>query len=125
MFEEMQINEGSLLHAIVDINQPGEQSDLGTYRDGPITGRITRSEGRLPVGTLLKGWLWTGPGIYEDDDEAVIGRYTVAQYADGREVPVCIALGGPDGRVPKVEGSTAEAVRLPRDLPVNAVKRWP
>jgi serine/threonine-protein kinase len=125
MFEELQLEEGSLLKAIVDINQPGEQSDLGTYRDGPITGRITRTEGRLPVGTLLKGWLWTGPGIYERKREAVLARYTSAELPDGREVPVCIVLGGLDGRVPKVKGSTAEAVLLPRALPADPVRSWP
>jgi serine/threonine-protein kinase len=128
MREELRITEGSPLRAIVDVNQPGDQSEVGTYRDGPLTGIITHGEGGLPEGTLLWGQLWTGPGIYEDrrpPAEAVIARYTRARLPDGREVPVCIVLGGPDGRVPKVEGSTAEAVLLPRELPANAVWTWP
>jgi serine/threonine-protein kinase len=125
MLEELKLTEGSPLRAIVDVQQPGDQSELGTYRDGALTGRVTYGEGGLLEGTLLRGQLWTGPGIYEDKDEAVIARYTSAKLPDGREVPVCIVLGGPDGRVPKVEGSTAEAVKLPRELPANAVRRWP
>jgi serine/threonine-protein kinase len=128
MFEELKLTEGSPLRAIVDVQQPGDQSELGTYRDGPLTGRVTRGEGGLPEGTVLRGKLWTGPGIYEDSippAESVIARYTSAKLPDGREVPVCIVLGGPDGRVPKAEGSSAEAVSLPRELPANAVRRWP
>jgi serine/threonine-protein kinase len=128
MFEELQLTEGSPLRVVVDAEQPGDQSQLGTYREGSLAGRVTRGEGGLPTGTLLQGTLWTAPGILEDSippAEAVIARYTTAKLPDGRELPVCIVLGGPDGRVPKVEGSTSEAVRLPRELPANAVRRWP
>jgi serine/threonine-protein kinase len=125
MFDELKVTPGSLLRAIVDIHQPGDQSQLGTYQDGAIEGRITRGEGGLPEGTLLRGQLWTGPGIFEYDREAVIARYTEARLPDGRTVPVCIVLGGPDGRVPKARGSKPGAVQLPRELPANAVELWP
>jgi serine/threonine-protein kinase len=128
MFEELQLTEGSPLRALVDVNQPGEMSQRGTYREGPVTGLITYGEGGLPEGTLLQGRLWTGPGIYTDSrppKEAVIARYTSARLPDGRVVPVCIVLGGPDGRVPKSKGSTAEAVLLGRELPASPVRIWP
>jgi serine/threonine-protein kinase len=125
MFEELKVTPGSRLRAIVDIKQPGDQSQLGTYQDGAVEGRLTRGEGALPEGTVLRGHLWTGPGIYEYDDEAVIARYTEARLPTGRILPVCIVLGGPDGRVPKAPGSNPSAVQLPRELPANAVWRWP
>lgn len=125
MFEELQLTEVSRLRVVVDIEQPGTTADVGIYRDGPVTGRVSRGAGGLPAGTILRGRLWTGPGIFEDADEAIIGRYTSAWLPDGRELPVCIVLGGLDGRVPKGEGSTPGAVLLSRDLPANAVKIMP
>ncbi|WP_257461531.1 hypothetical protein [Archangium lipolyticum] len=88
-----------------------------------------KGDGNLPVGTLLHGRLWSGPGIYElEGDEkvpAVLGRYTLAVLPDGRKYPVCIVLGETDGRVAKVEGSKPGAAVLARELPVSPVWRWP
>ncbi len=125
MFEELEFSAGSHLKAVIDINQLGDQSVLGVYKDGPIVGRITRGEGLLVEGTLLYGTLWTGPGIYQFDREAVMGRYNRAVLPDGREYPVCIVLGSQDGRVPKWYDAKPGAVELPRELPVSAVWRWP
>ncbi|RKH42377.1 serine/threonine protein kinase [Corallococcus sicarius] len=125
MFQQLSLRKD--LNAVIDINQPGDQSQLGTYQDGPIVGRIVGyswSDPALPDGTLLYGRMWTGPGIYEGDDEAVIARYTEARLPDGRTYPVCIVLGGPEGRVRKLPGSKAGATVLPRELPVSAVWRW-
>jgi serine/threonine-protein kinase len=129
MFQELKIRTGSDLQAVVDINQPGDFSEEGVYQDGPIIGRVTRGEGNLLEGTLLHGRLWTGPGIYDREArverEAVLGRYTQAVLPDGRKYPVCIVLGGKDGRVPKGAGSEPGAARLGRALPVSPVRRWP
>jgi serine/threonine-protein kinase len=129
MFQELKVRTGSLLMAVVDINQPGDSSELGVYQDGPIIGRITMGAGNLPEGTLLHGRLWTGPGIYyvigDVKDPAVLGRYTLAVLPDGRKYPVCIVMGGQDGRYPTKEGSKAGAALLNRAVPVSAVRRWP
>jgi serine/threonine-protein kinase len=129
MFEELRLRTAAGMRAHVDVNQPGYLGDPGTYREGPLTSLLTYVPGgELPVGTLLRGRLWAQPGIYTDSippDEAVIVRYTEARFPDGREVPVCIVLGGPDGRVPKHKGSTDETVVLARELPVSVVDRWP
>jgi len=128
MFRELNVTEGSLLRAIIDVNQPGENYEMGVYRDGPLVGRLTYGAGTgLPEGTLIYGQLWTGPGIYDQygRKESVIGRYTKALLPDGRKVPVCIVLGGIQGRIPKFPGSKPNAVQLPREVPVNAVWRWP
>jgi eukaryotic-like serine/threonine-protein kinase len=83
-------------------------------------------EGLLVEGSLLYGLLWTGPGLTDDvGREAVIGRYSRAVLPDGKTYPVCIALGGPDGRMPRMPGSKSGTVQLQRDSPVNAVWRWP
>ncbi|ATB36260.1 hypothetical protein CYFUS_001674 [Cystobacter fuscus] len=128
-FEVLKLNEGMELQALVDINQPGEPTQEGSYRDGPIVGRVVQrdwSPPELPGSTLLYGKLWTGPGIQNrDGEDAVLGRYTEALLPDGRKLPVCIVLGGPEGRWPKLPGSKPGAVRLPRELPVAAVWRWP
>ncbi len=129
MFQELKIRTGSALQAVVDINQPGDMSDFGVYKDGPHSGGDSRGDGNLTEGTLLYGRLWTGPGIYDHEAsverEAVLGRYTEALLPDGTKYPVCIVLGGADGRVPKVAGSKPGAARLARALPVRAVRRWP
>jgi serine/threonine-protein kinase len=130
MFQELKIRTGSELQAVVDINQPGDMSEVGVYQDGPVISRIVRGDGNLPEGTLLHGRLWTGPDIYDVAADwkrpAVMGRYTLAVLPDGRKYPVCIVLGDPsDGRVPKHEGSKDGATVLNRELPVSAVWRWP
>jgi serine/threonine-protein kinase len=135
MFKELKIRTGSDLEAVVDINQPGRMSALGIYQEGPVIGRISRGDGELSEGTLLHGYLWTGPGIYDVSSntpdgkrwkrEAVLGRYTQAVLPDGRKYPVCIVLGDRDGRVPKEEGSGPGVTTLPRALPVSVVRRWP
>lgn len=129
MFREWKVQTGRGLRAIVDINQPGDFSEVGTYQEGPVIGRLVEGAGGLPEGTILHGHLWTGPGIYEVQGEekvpAVLGRYTLAVLPDGQKHPVCLVLGGEDGRVPTGEGSKLGAVRLPRELPVSAVWRWP
>ena len=129
MFQELKIRTGSALQAVVDLNQPGDLSEEGVYQDGPLMSRVNRGAGNLSEGTLLLGYLWTGPGIYDREAsmerEAVLGRYTEAVLPDGRKYPVCIVLGGQDGRVPKGAGSKPGAVLLPRALPVSPVWRWP
>ncbi|WP_309897501.1 serine/threonine-protein kinase [Archangium sp.] len=129
MFEVLKLNEGMSLWAIVDVNQPGEPTEEGTYRDGPLVSRVVQHEWsppQLPGGTLLYGRLWTGPGILDaDGEESVLGRYTEALLPDGRKLPVCIVLGGWEGLREKLPGSKPGAVRLMRHLPVAAVRRWP
>ncbi|MCY1041184.1 protein kinase [Corallococcus sp. bb12-1] len=126
MFQQLRLTKP--LRAIVDINQPGDPSEDGTYQDGPIVGRIVGkswTDPALPAGTLLYGRLWTGPGIYEWDEEAVIARYTEARLPDGRVYPVCLVLGGESGRVLKQPGSKPGATVLPNEFTVYSVWRWP
>jgi eukaryotic-like serine/threonine-protein kinase len=127
--KKLRIEPGDDLRAVLDINQPGDQSQVGVYQDGPIIGRITRSAGELPVGTLIHGRFWTA-GIYEEyrnyRGEAVLGRYTLAVLPDGSKYPVCIVLANPDeGFVGKEEGSRPGAALLAREIPVSPVWRWP
>jgi serine/threonine-protein kinase len=124
MFKELKLTTGSPLRALVDVDQPGE--GMGLYKEGPVVGRVTVGEGLMVEGSLLYGQLWIGPGLKDDvGREAVIGRYTQALLPDGKKYPVCIALGGPDGRMPRLPGSKSGTVQLPRDSPVNAVWRFP
>ncbi|MCY1082583.1 serine/threonine protein kinase [Archangium lansingense] len=126
MFKELKFHTASPLRALVDVNQPGEAWEMGLYKEGPVVGRITVGEGLLVEGSLLYGYLWIGPGLTDDvGREAVIGRYTKALLPNGAEYPVCIALGGPDGRMPRIPSSKSGTVQLPRDSGVNGVWRWP
>ncbi len=129
MFEVLKLTEESDLKAVIDVGQPGDQSELGTYHDGPIVGQVVGydwADPRLPGGTLLYGRLWTGPGIFWRGEEAVVGRYTEAKLPDGRTFPVCINLGSPiEAGVPKLPDSKPGAAMLPRELPVSVVYRWP
>ncbi|RKG99518.1 serine/threonine protein kinase [Corallococcus carmarthensis] len=126
MFQRLKLRKP--LKAVIDINQPGDQSQVGTYQAGPVVGRIVGyswADPALPDGTLLYGRLWMGPGIYDHGEEAVIIRYTEARLPDGSTYPVCIVLGGGDGRVPKLPGSDSGSAVLPRELPAVAVWSWP
>ncbi len=125
MFKELNLSTQSRLRATLDVNQPGAMSDTGLYRDGPLQGVISRGHNGLPEGTLLQGEIWTGPGIYEDDMAAVMIRYSSARLPDGRTLPVCIIVGGEDGRLPMFEDSKPGAVKLQRDLPAYPVWSWP
>ncbi|HZH16144.1 MAG TPA: serine/threonine-protein kinase [Archangium sp.] len=126
MFKELKMREGSFTNALIDVTQPAEAGGYGLYADGPIVGRVTNGEGLLVEGTLLYGRLWTGPGLTDDlGRESVIGRYTRAVLPDGKEYPVCIALGGPHGRMRRKPGPKSGTVQLPREAPVNGVWRWP
>jgi serine/threonine-protein kinase len=130
MFQELDLQSGGL-RAELDVHQPANPEDvglLGTYVDGPIVGRVTKGPSGLPPGTLLYGRVWTGPGIIQDTippAEAAIVRYTEAVLANGRKVPVCIAIAG-RGSWPVRPGSKpGTSVLIPRELPLLAVWRWP
>ena len=129
MFEELKLTRGQYLRGTLDIHQPGSHMEEGIYRDGPIIGRVVRydyTDPALPGGTLLYGQLWTGPGIQNQrGEESVIGRYTQALLPDGRKVPVCIVVGGYDGRWAKLPDSKPGAAVLQREVPLAAVWRWP
>ncbi len=127
MFRVLNVDTTKGLKAVVDINQPGDQSQLGTYADGPVVGRVVGygwTDPVLPDGTLLYGRLWTGI-VNDAGRPAVTARYSEAKLPDGRTFPVCLVLGGVDGRVRVQPGSKAGAAVLPRELPVSVVRRWP
>jgi serine/threonine-protein kinase len=129
MFRDLNVQTALTFGVMVDINQPGYLSELGVYQEGPIISRLVAEGGNLPDGSLLHGHLWTGPGIHEirggKKVPAVMGRYTLAVLPDGRKYRVCLVLGDEDGRVPLAEGSKPGALRLPKQLPVSSVWRWP
>jgi serine/threonine protein kinase len=115
------------LRVIIDINQPGKQQQEGTYRPGPIVGRVVKYKwtGPLPDGTLLYGQLWM-EGLTKEGEEAVMSRYTEALLPDGRRVPVCVVLWVDwTGLITKDKGSKPGEALLPRELPARAVTFWP
>lgn len=103
----------------VDINQPGGNNEDGFYRDGPIVSQVGRGMGDLPDGALLYGQMYTG-------GERIKAYYTRAKFPDGREIPVCIALGYLDngGGVPKAPGSKPGAAINGRALAFTVVERF-
>jgi eukaryotic-like serine/threonine-protein kinase len=116
------------IEAILDSSQPGTDEQLGVYRSGPITSRIVRDKYAhhpLPEGTVLRGYLWTGPGIRRHGREAVYARWTVAELPDGRRYPVCFCLNDPSCRYEWKEGSTPEAAKLPRRVLVEPTNMFP
>jgi len=125
--ESLNIRERLIYKVVLDINQPGEQTQEGIYRTGPIISRVVKdsvSAPSLPVGTLLYGQLWT-EGLTRRGRDAVYGRYTEALLPDGRRVPICFALWDEAGIFPKEPGSKPGEARLPRVLDVMALDRWP
>lgn len=95
----MTLNDVAVI--LLDPAHPYGVEELGNavlVRDGPITSRLEENVGRLPVGTLLYGRLWTG-------GERVFGRYTRARTPDGNEHSVCLNLGAGSEGLYKLEGS--------------------
>jgi hypothetical protein len=119
------LNRGGYM-VIVDINQPGEESQEGIYRPGPIVSKVMKYPGRgpLPEGTLLYGKLWT-EGLTKEGHDAVYGRYTEILLLDGRRLPVCFVLGDLSGLSAKEEGSKPGEPRLRRAMSALPVRRWP
>lgn len=115
----LRLDPGDSISLTLDTRQPGGESEPGVYSDGPVTGVVRHSNlKRLPEGTLLSGYLWTGA------EEVAVGRYTEARFPDGRRVPVCIVLGR-RGFMEKSDGSKPGAAVLNRSFPAYAVERWP
>jgi serine/threonine-protein kinase len=128
MFRDLNVDTTKGYNVVLDINQPGNTHQVGTYSDGPVVSRIVGgydwSDPALPDGTLLYGRLWTG-AVTDYGKPGVMVRYSEAKLPDGRTFPVCIVLGGSDGRVPWWPGSKEGAVVLARELPITVVMRWP
>lgn len=124
--EELNLFEGAGYHVVIDINQPGNNQQVGTYSAGPVVSRVVKYEwtGPLPEGTLLYGQLWT-EGLTKMGQEAVLGRYTEALLPDGRRVPICFVLGDLTGLTSKLPGSKPGEARLPREWMALAVRLWP
>jgi serine/threonine protein kinase len=122
---EMKLFPGAFL-AIIDINQPGNEDQVGIYQAGPIVSRVV-TEGLpspLPEGTLLYGQLWT-EGLTKWGRAAVYGRYTEALLPDGRRIPVCFTPNDRTGLTAKDENSKPGQTRLRRMWSVLATELWP
>jgi serine/threonine protein kinase len=111
---------------IIDINQPGTESQDGIYRQGPIVSKVVKYDwtGPLPEGTLLYGQLWT-EGITKYGERAALVRYTEALLPDGRRLPVCFILGDMTGLTTSEPEARPGEVLLPREWTAQAVRYWP
>jgi serine/threonine-protein kinase len=124
--KEMDLFHHGAYMVVIDINQPGDVQQEGTYRPGPIVSKVVKYSwtGPLPEGTLLYGKLWT-EGLTREGQEVVYGRYTEALLPDGRRVPVCFVLGGQTGLTTKHPGSKPGEARLSREWQALPVRSWP
>jgi serine/threonine-protein kinase len=124
--KEMDLFHHGAYMVVIDINQPGDVQQEGTYRPGPIVSKVVKYSwtGPLPEGTLLYGKLWT-EGLTREGQEVVYGRYTEALLPDGRRVPVCFVLGGQTGLTTKHPGSKPGEARLSRECQALHVRSWP
>ena len=104
---------------LIDVNQPGEVSDVTTLQDGPIVSSVVDGEGAIPEGTLLYGYVWTG-------GERIVGHYDRAKLPSGESIPVCFALADRgEQTILKHWGSKAPGtVEIARRVPVVAVRRF-
>ena len=124
--EEMNLFARRVIPRVVlDINQPGDQSQDGIYRQGSIVSKVVESEfnGSLPEGTLLYGQLWT-EGIRKEGKDAALVRWTEALLPDGRRFPVCFAFNDRTGRMQSDPGDKPGEVRLPREWDIYPVRGW-
>jgi serine/threonine-protein kinase len=75
---------GDELDFFIDINQPGGRYSAGTYRAGPITGKLDEGPRELQAGRVW-GQLWV-------TKERIYGRYHTIQLPSGRTVPICLEI---------------------------------
>jgi serine/threonine protein kinase len=118
---------GSGIYVVVDVNQPGDKDQLGTYQAGPLVSRVVDyswADRDWPAGTLLYGRLWTGV-IDVTGHPVVMARYSEAKLPDGRTIPVCFVLGNLDGLVSVEPGPKEGSVMLPREYFLTQVWSWP
>ncbi|MCY1081667.1 serine/threonine protein kinase [Archangium lansingense] len=109
--------------AWLDVTKPWARG-RDNYKDGPVISSLANSFGDLPEGSVLYGWLWvTGNGTNEEGRKQIFGRWDKAKLPDGRELPVCFNLANPDGAY-ELEVGPPEYARLPRRVPLVAVKRF-
>ena len=117
---QLRLNVGDGGYTELDILQPdvrGQENYRIVLSDGPITSRLEKPMGRLPVGTLIHGRVWTG-------GEQVLGRYTRVTTPDGSDYPVCFVLSDLDG-LPKYSGSRPGYARVNPLSHVMVVDRFP
>ncbi|NMO13888.1 protein kinase [Pyxidicoccus fallax] len=115
------IFQGTAPSISIDRHRRWRESDpLIIFTDGYIESYVETARGGMPEGTILKGRLWTGTG-------ALVGRYYEAQLPDGRNVPVCMVLGGNRAGVPLAgeEGSKPGAVVFFSSAYAFVVDRYP
>jgi eukaryotic-like serine/threonine-protein kinase len=130
MSQELRMNEGSAIVIHLDLHQPGDQFQVGVYKEGPIVGQVVReswSHPGLPAGTLLYGHLWTETGLKDEaGDRYAVVYYNRAVFPDGRERPVCIVSGNPNqGVLPFDDGSRPGHTLLRRRVEAAFVEYWP
>ncbi|HZH79100.1 MAG TPA: hypothetical protein VEY88_23940, partial [Archangium sp.] len=100
----------------LDPNQPTQYIDV---RMGPgITVRQLGDWGKLPMGTVISGELFPGPG-------RVYGRFTQAHHPNGNTYPVCMELSdGPEHGVKNESGNGRDTARIVSTQVLRAVKRF-
>jgi serine/threonine-protein kinase len=100
----------------LDPNQPTQYIDV---RMGPgITVRQLGDWGKLPMGTVISGELFPGPG-------RVYGRFTQAHHPNGHTYPVCMELSdGPEDGVKNESGNGRDTARIVSTQVLRAVKRF-
>jgi serine/threonine-protein kinase len=99
---------------------PDDRSKFITVRIGPgITVRQLGAWGKLPMGTVISGELFSGDG-------RVYGRFTQAHHPDGHTYPVCMELTNRvhELGVEKEPGSGQDTVRISCVQILRAVKRF-
>ncbi|WP_225410284.1 serine/threonine protein kinase [Stigmatella hybrida] len=110
---------GILLDVTKGTYEEAREQPHAVWKDGPVTGALTRAEGKAPAGMRVDGQLWTtGDRIY--------GRYVRAHLPGGRTVPICLELANPVEGLGSAleEGSKPGAPVASKVSGTVAVKRW-
>jgi serine/threonine-protein kinase len=111
------------LNVWLDVTKPLARG-LDNFTDGRVISSVEESLYGLPEGSLLYGWLYvTGNGVNKWGQKKIYGRWDKAKLPDGRELSVCFVLANPDG-ADEVEPGPPTYARLPRGVPLIAVKRF-
>jgi serine/threonine-protein kinase len=119
--KKLHVTLGDEFGLVLDVNRPGDYSDVSTFRDGPVVSVLPEGYRSMPPGTLVYGQLWVS-------GKRILGHWDRAKLPSGEIIPVCFALGGSIERepgIPKLWGSKEPGtVEMALAVGIWVVKRF-
>lgn len=116
--KKLHVTLGDQFGLVLDVDRPGDYSDVATFRDGPVVSVLPDGYRSMPPGTLVYGQLWVS-------GKRILGHWDHAKLPSGENIPVCFALHERKPGIPKLWGSKEPGtVEMARAVGVMVVERF-